>query len=128
MKVLLDTQIFIWWDSRPENLSVTALATLTDTSNIFVLSVVSIWEMQIKNQLGKLSLSRPLNELVESQQLVNSLEIMPIQAAHIFALAGLPTYHKAPFDRLLIAQAIAENMVLISADRLFSSYSVNLLQ
>ncbi|MBE9224687.1 type II toxin-antitoxin system VapC family toxin [Phormidium sp. LEGE 05292] len=73
MKLLFDTHTFIWWDSQPNNLSQTALTLLQDRSNILLLSVISIWEMQIKLQLGKLTLNRSLLEIIENQQQTNQI-------------------------------------------------------
>lgn len=121
MKYLLDTHAFMWMDSEPEKLSAHVQQLCQDTENTLMLSVVSIWEMQIKNQLGKLRLNLPLAEIVREQQ-ENGIEILPVEAAHIFALESLPNLHKDPFDRLLVAQAIAEDMILISADPLIQQY------
>jgi PIN domain nuclease of toxin-antitoxin system len=121
MKYLLDTHAFMWMDSEPEKLSAHVQQLCQDTENTLMLSVVSIWEMQIKNQLGKLRLNLPLAEVVREQQ-ENGIEILPVEAAHIFALESLPNLHKDPFDRLLVAQAMAEDMVLISADPLIKQY------
>jgi PIN domain nuclease of toxin-antitoxin system len=90
-----------------------------------MISVVSAWEMQIKVQLGKLSLTAPLGEIIAGQQKLNQLEVLPINLPHILALDGLPNHHKDPFDRLLIAQARIENAVLISRDTVFGQYPVN---
>lgn len=128
MKLLLDTHIFIRWADQPEKLSETALSALEDEANTLLLSVASVWEMQIKIQLGKLKLSLPLKELIESQQAANDLQLLPVGLAHVLALEALPSYHKDPFDRLLIAQSIEEDMTLVSADSKFSAYSVKLLQ
>lgn len=126
MKFLLDTHTFIWWDSEPTRLSQKILVQFQDRRNILLLSVASIWEMQIKLQLGKLSLKLPLAELVETQQRTNGIELLPIDLAHILALEGLPNHHKDPFDRLLIAQANVENAILVSNDPIFASYPVRL--
>ncbi|MDJ0731268.1 MAG: type II toxin-antitoxin system VapC family toxin [Crocosphaera sp.] len=123
MKLLLDTHTFIWWDSDPSKLSQRALELLTDKDNLRLLSVVSLWEIQIKHQLGKLTLNKTLGEIVALQQ-NNSIEILPITAAHVLALDGLSMYHKDPFDRLLIAQANLERAILISCDSIFANYSV----
>ncbi len=127
MRLLLDTQIFIWWDSEPQKLSAQALALCQDQTNTLVLSVASVWEMQIKSQLGKLQLDRSLAEIVESQQLINNVELLPIHVTHVLALQHLPPHHKDPFDRLIIAQALAENMPVISADTIFPLYPVTVL-
>lgn len=123
MRLLLDTHVFIWWDSDPGRLSPKVLEPCRDPSNILILSTVSAWEMQIKLQLGKLKLHVPLSELIESQQQINKLEILPVRLEHVLALESLPDHHKDPFDRLLIAQANTEGVGLISKDPVFRLYS-----
>ncbi len=123
MKLLLDTHTFLWWISEPEKLSRRALELCQDTENILVLSAASIWEMQIKVQLGKLQIKMPLAELIHEQQ-ENGIEVLPVEASHIFAVETLPNHHKDPFDRLLVAQAIVEGAILISADPLIAQYPV----
>lgn len=126
MKLLLDTHAFIWWASAPERLSDEALAACQGRNNSLILSVASVWEMQIKLQLGKLKLKSSLNSLIETQQRANDLQILPVELRHVLALSDLPPHHKDPFDRLLIAQALAEDALLVSADAMFSRYSVKL--
>jgi len=126
MKLLLDTHTFIWWDSSPQKLSPKALALCQHRENILLLSIGSIWEMQIKIQLGKLSLNLPLPELIESQQQTNNIEVLPINLTHLFTLDSLPNHHKDPFDRLLISQAIVENAVLVSGDSILANYAVKI--
>ena len=128
MKLLLDTHIFIWWADHPERLSPAALSAVEDEANELLLSVASVWEMQIKIQLGKLKLSVPLKELVKTQQETNDIAISPVALTHVLALDALPFHHKDPFDRLLIAQSIEEDLTLVSADSQFSAYAVKLLQ
>jgi PIN domain nuclease of toxin-antitoxin system len=127
MKLLLDTHAFIWWDSEPARLSPQALALCQDRENALLLSVVSIWEMQIKLQLGKLGLALPLREIVESQCQTNNVEVLPITLAHVLALENLPVHHKDPFDRLLVAQAIVEEVVLVSGDPNIAKYPVQVV-
>lgn len=127
MKLLLDTHIFIWWVDQPEKLSATAISALEDEANELLLSVASVWEMQIKIQLGKLKLSLPLKELVKNQQETNDLRVSPVALSHVLALDALPFHHKDPFDRLLIAQGMAEGLTIVTADSQFSAYSVKLL-
>lgn len=128
MRLLLDTQIFIWWADNPEKFSKPVLSALEDDSNDLLLSVASVWEMQIKIRLGKLKVSLPLAELVHSQQAANDINILPVALPHVLALDALPFHHKDPFDRLLIAQCIEEDATLVSVDPQFSSYPVKLLQ
>lgn len=126
MKLLLDTHVFIWWSGEPNKLSEKVLSACENHANRLILSIVSIWEMQIKMQLGKLKLKRSLKELVKNQQDVNSLLILPVSPNHIFMLDNLPMHHSDPFDRLLISQAIEEKLLLVSKDEKFSDYAVKL--
>ena len=128
MKLLLDTHTFVWWDSDPSRLSSSALQACQNQANTMMLSVVSVWEMQIKTQLGKLKLNMPLAEIIRNQQQVNGVQILSMTLDHVLALEDLPVHHKDPFDRLLIAQANVEEAVLVSSDSAFSEYSVQLLR
>src|SRR5205085_7863072 len=128
MKLLLDTHIFIWWVDQPEKLSPAALSALEDEANELLLSVASVWEMQIKIQLGKLKLSLPLKELINNQLETNDLTVSPVALTHVLALDSLPFHHKDPFDRLLIAQSVEEELTIVTTDSQFSAYSVKLLQ
>lgn len=127
MRLLLDTHTFLWWDSNPGKLTPQALRVCQDPTNVLLLSVASVWEMQIKLQLGKLRLSLPLEAIIEGQQQLNRIEILPITLAHVLALSGLPPHHKDPFDRLLIAQANVEQAILVSGDSAFENYPVSRL-
>ena len=124
MKLLLDTHVLIWSAENPAKLSERVTNLLNDTSNSWVISIASIWEMQIKIQTGKLTLDLPLHELIETQQQSNELQLLQIKSSHIYALRDLPNHHRDPFDRMLITQAILEKMPLISIDTVFESYSV----
>ena len=126
MKLLLDTHAFIWWDSDPGQLSAPALAALRDPANVVWFSVVSVWEIVIKNQLGKLTLRLPLADIVAQQQ-ANGLQVLPVTLPHSLAVEGLPPVHKDPFDRLLVAQTNIEGTELITADPIFKQYPVRLL-
>lgn len=126
MKLLLDTHAFIWWYNEPDQLPQQVLAACQDTSNTLMLSVASVWEMQIKSQLGKLRLSAPLTDIIHHQQEQNRLQILPVTLPVVFALADLPIHHRDPFDRLLIAQAKVDQLLLVSNDSQFHHYSVSL--
>lgn len=126
MKVLLDTHAFIWWDSEPERLSEQVLSLLSQPETVRFVSVVSLWEMQIKNQLGKLNLNKSLEEIYLSQS-QNGISFLSMSTAHIFNLSVLPNHHKDPFDRMLISQALCEGLTVISKDGKFKLYDVLLL-
>jgi PIN domain nuclease of toxin-antitoxin system len=127
MKILLDTHAFIWWAEAPGKLTPKVRAMCEDRTNEVLLSVASAWEIQIKLQLGKLTLRRPLAEIIDDQQQTNGIEPLPITIAHVLALHDLPPVHKDPFDRLLIAQAMVEQAIVVSHDQVFAEYPVEVL-
>jgi PIN domain nuclease of toxin-antitoxin system len=127
MRLLLDTNVFIWLNDSPQRIGEQVMSIVANPDNDLFLSLTSIWEMQIKIQLGKLQLSDSLPEILKTQQVENNLELMTIALEHVWALDSLPYHHKDPFDRLIIAQAQAEGMTLVSADRIFGMYEVELL-
>lgn len=125
MNLLLDTHTFLWAVDCPEKLSERIVQLLADEANIWCLSLASVWEIQIKSQLGKLQLSLPLSELIETQQQINDLLLLPIELNHIYALTELSQHHRDPFDRLLIVQSRVEQMPLLSRDSVFDTYGVD---
>jgi PIN domain nuclease of toxin-antitoxin system len=124
MRLLLDTHALIWWVSSSEQLPKKVLDLLEDADNRLFLSVASIWEMQIKCQNGKLELGKPLAQLVSNQQVSNGLKILLVEPSHVYALKDLPDVHRDPFDRIMIAQAIVEDLGFVSADHVLSGYPV----
>ena len=127
MKLLLDTHTFIWWTISAARLSSQALSLLQDRQNGLFLSLASLWEMQLKIQLGKLHFNSPLSQIVEEQQRINGLRLLAITPQHIYALGQLPFHHKDPFDRLLIAQAVTETLPLVSADPALAAYPAQII-
>jgi PIN domain nuclease of toxin-antitoxin system len=126
MRLLLDTHAFIWWDKDPAKLSPRVLALCQDPINTLALSLASVWEMQIKTQLGKLQLRIPLKTMITEQQ-ANGIQILPVTLVHILALEGMPRHHGDPFDRMLIAQSNTEGMSFVSRDPFFGSYVVDVV-
>lgn len=124
MRLILDTHSFLWSVSEPERLPPRVREACEDLRNEVLLSVVSIVEIQIKLDTGKLELDWPLRELVAEYQRANPFRVLPLLPAHVYALADLPRVHKDPFDRLLVAQAIAEDAFLASADEVIAEYPV----
>jgi len=123
VKLLLDTHVFLWIDLDPDKLSRAAVSACKNPDNELFLSVVSAWEIQIKQQLKRLTLNIPLSEMVRLQRSDNNLQLLPIQIQHVYSLDELPFHHNDPFDRLLIAQARHEKAVFVSADRTIGAYS-----
>ena len=126
-KLLIDTHIFLWLNDGPEKLSERALESCSDPSNLLYLSLVSLWEIQIKCQLGKLTTSVSWQRMVETQKEDNGLQILSLQEAHITQLESLILHHRDPFDRMLIAQARSEEMLLVSKDGAFNDYEVDVI-
>lgn len=124
MRLLLDTNAFIWWTGEPEKLSQRALTLCEDENNVLLLSIASIWEMQIEVQLGKLSFMHSLRSVIERHERGNKLAILPIELRHIWALEHLSPHHKDPFDRILIAQSQIEAMPVFTADPQFARYEI----
>ena len=102
MNYLLDTHTLLWWSTEIDSLSSSARDIIEDKSNAIFFSAASIWEIQIKVQLGKLKIPEPLSSLVAKQQ-ENGLLFLSIAPEHIYAIDNLPYHHKDPFDRMLIA-------------------------
>jgi PIN domain nuclease of toxin-antitoxin system len=126
MKILLDTHVFLWLLFNPEKLSQTILDAYQNKENEIFLSHTSLWEMQIKLQLGKLEFDIDLDNFVNEQINHEYIKLLPIDVNHILALKRLPFYHKDPFDRLLISQSIQEKFVLASNDGVFKHYPVKI--
>ena len=127
MRLLLDTHALLWWHEASSNLSQPALQALRDPSNTVYVSVVNVWEAQIKHQLGKLTLQGPIREMVERQNRVNGFGLLTVRAEHVYRLDTMGTHHKDPFDRLLVAQALHEDLVLVSKDEKLTPYAAPLL-
>ena len=123
MKYLLNTHTFLWWATDPSRLYVPCQQVLTEADEV-LFSVVTAWELQIKQQAGKLNLSLPLRELLQEQMAQNQLQLLPIRLEHIFALEQFPLHHRDPFDRLLAAQAQVEGATLLTADAVFAAYAI----
>lgn len=126
MKLLLDTHAFLWWDHQKARLSNRALAACMDRANSLSLSIASVWELQIKIQLGKLALRLPLTDVLRDQE-TNDLTIAPVSVPDILALVDLPPLHRDPFDRLLVAQARRGGYHLVSQDTQVARYDVPIL-
>lgn len=124
MKLLPDSHTVIWAVDNPSQLSSTASAALQDPANDLLLSAATLWEISIKVGLRKLTLSLPFRAWMNQATTDLSLALLPITVDFADAQANLPDHHRDPFDRLLIAQAITENVAIVSADSVFNTYGV----
>jgi PIN domain nuclease of toxin-antitoxin system len=125
VKLLLDTHAFLWFVLNDSQLSLTALSLIVDPSHDLLLSAASYWEIAIKISIGKYRIPGAFEEWIEEQIQVNALEILPIKVSHAAIVSGLPFHHRDPFDRLLVAQALAEGIPTISGDKILDAYGVD---
>ncbi len=122
-RVILDTHTFLWVLSDSPELSQTVREIVSDSRVDKVLSLASVWEMAIKRGLGKLVLPTSLETLIGKARSAG-LILAPLELAHVLGVEALPSYHRDPFDRLLISQSLAEGTPLVSRDRAFDAYGV----
>jgi PIN domain nuclease of toxin-antitoxin system len=128
VRLLLDTHAFLWFVLNDPSLSAAARALVSDPQNDVLISPATCWEIAIKVSLGKYQLPGPFADFMNDQIALNDLTMLPITVGHAAAVASLPFDHKDPFDRLLIAQAIVENIPLLSVDAVFDSCPVTRLR
>ena len=121
MKYLIDTHIFIWFIQSSPNLSQTARSLIEDSNNEIIISIASLWEISIKNSIGKLHLTKGFGAMTDYLT-DNLIEILPIEFSHTVENNKLPFHHRDPFDRIIVAQAIVENIDFISVDAVFDDY------
>ena len=125
MKFLLDTHAFLWFVLDDPRLSAPAADTISNPENEILLSPASYWEIAIKISIGKYSLTESVEEFFEREITTNRFTILPILPRHVGPLAKLPFHHRAPFDRLVIAQSVVEGIPVLSADEVFDLYGVS---
>ncbi|MGC2324277.1 MAG: type II toxin-antitoxin system VapC family toxin [Terriglobales bacterium] len=123
MRVLLDTHVLLWWFQKVANLSQKARSTISGVQNQVVVSTASAWEMAIKSKSGKLD-AQPFLDRLEEDLAEEGFLVLPITIEHAVKAGSLVQHHKDPFDRMLVAQAQAENLPIISNDRVFDRYSL----
>ncbi len=127
MNLLIDTHIFFWFVFAEVNLNSYARSLVEDEANTKFLSMASVWEMAIKHSIGKLPLTLPFPQFMKQQLETSGFLLLPIEFEHLTQVASLPLHHRDPFDRLIIAQSIAETMPVVSADSAFDAYGVSRL-
>lgn len=126
-EIFLDTHSLLWFLIGSPKLSPLARSLIDDPSVQPFLSVASWWKIAIKVSLGKLVLAPPLEELISHQLAQNGIALLEIQPKHLVVVSQLPYHHRDPFDRLVISQAIAEQLPIVSCDTLFDAYPITRL-
>ena len=124
MQLLLDTHALIWWLSNNLTLSVEAKNAIADPDNIVFVSAASVWEIAIKKSLGKLQAPDDLKVQIEEKRFTP----LAVNIDHALTVEKLPLHHQDPFDRILITQAISENLIIVTRDRKFEAYEVKTIK
>jgi len=123
VRLLLDSHVVLWSLQSPERLPTEVVTVITDPGNSVDVSVASLWELAIKQSIGKLTVDGDLREHLTLQ----SFSELPVLGEHAVAVRGLPPHHRDPFDRLLIAQARCEGLTIVTSDPAFAAYDVPIL-
>ena len=124
MRLLLDTHTFLWFLLDDPQLRTTARDFIIDPANDIEVSPATYWEIAIKISLGKYALPEPYGIFIEREIMANDFHILPIEPKHTVVLTTLPFHHRDPFDRLLIAQAMVEDIPIVSMDPAFDAYPI----
>lgn len=127
MKFLLDTHCWLWLQVEPERMSPNLLEKLADRSVVLHLSAASAWEIGIKHALGRLALPEPPEVYIPERMRRCGVRELPISHAHAVAAAALPSHHKDPFDRMLVAQSQVEDLTLVTADGVLECYDLRMI-
>lgn len=127
MKLLLDTQAFLWWVEGTPALGRRARTAVANPDNEVFFSIASCWELAIKLSLGKLRLTQRLDRFIPEQLRVNGFSLLAVELRHVVDVVDLPFHHRDPFDRLLAAQALHDDLAIVSADRAFRRYGVTVV-
>ena len=122
MKILIDTHVMLWGIQDPDKVS-SRVRTLLPKADVWI-SVVSLWEIIMKVQIGKLVLPTPVGDYLAAKLKMNGVSVLPLSFAHVRRLEGIPMHHRDPFDRILIAQSLEEKLPLVTADAAFKNYPV----
>ena len=124
MNLILDTHSLLWWLDDSPNLSKKARAAIADGANLVFVSAAVVWEIRIKEALGKLSIPRNFHDVLDRQP----FEKLPITVNHAHAIADLPAYHRDPFDRMIIAQAKSQGFAVVTRDTIFRRYQIPIIK
>jgi PIN domain nuclease of toxin-antitoxin system len=127
MMLLLDTHTFIWYVTDNSRLTSQVLELINDEDNQILLSIASLWEIAIKQSLGKLSFNQQFEIFITQQLNLNDFTLLDIKVSHLAQASTLPLHHRDPFNRMLIAQSIVENIPILSADKIFDAYPIQRL-
>jgi len=123
MNLLLDTHVLLWWLDDPLEMDGRARKSIADGNNVVFISAAVIWEIRIKQALGKLIIPPDFQKVLEQEP----FDTMPITIEHAHKVGDLPAYHRDPFDRMLVAQATVEKLTLVTHDHYLKKYGIQIL-
>jgi len=123
MNLLLDTHVLLWWLDDHPDLSPRAKSVIADGKNLFFVSAAVIWEIRIRHALGKLEIPANFRKVSDQQ----GFELLDITVDHAYAVGDLPSHHRDPFDRMLVAQAKLESLTLVTRDLRLKKYKIPLI-
>ena len=127
MRALIDTSSFLWFIGGSERLSSNAREFMEDFDNELFMSIASLWEIAIKVSINKLDLAEPFDTFIPEKIEENEINILQISISHLSEMMSLPFHHRDPFDRLIIAQSIVEELPVIGCDGFFQSYDIDMI-
>jgi PIN domain nuclease of toxin-antitoxin system len=127
MDFLIDTHVFIWYATGDKRLSETVISIIEDEENNIFFSMASLWEMAIKINIGRLQFKKPFEKIITQQISSNNYHLLNILPKHIFQLSNINNFHKDPFDRLIISQAVTDNLIVLTKDKYFKKYNISVL-
>ncbi|MBF0328372.1 MAG: type II toxin-antitoxin system VapC family toxin [Nitrospirae bacterium] len=127
MKALLDTHVFLWWVMDDERLTIFVRDFISNEKNELFLSAASCWEMMIKAKLGRIKFPDSAEKFIPAQMRQNNINGLPVHISHALHMYSLPDKHKDPFDRILIAQAQAERIPIVTNDSLIADYDIRVI-
>ena len=127
MRLLLDTHAFLWFVAGDTTLSARGRALIEDDANEKLVSLASLWEIAIKTSIGKLPLKKPFEQFIPEQLQRNGFQVFGLTVEHTAKVAALPLHHRDPFDRMLVAQCLVENLPLLSSDEPLDAYGIQRL-
>jgi PIN domain nuclease of toxin-antitoxin system len=128
MRILLDTQAWLWMESRPDRFSTKVRKQLVHPQTELFLSTASIWEISIKFAMGKLELPLPPAVYVPDRMARNNISALAIETAHALGVIDLPQHHRDPFDRMLVSQARVEQLPILTSDPAFEKYDIEVIR
>jgi PIN domain nuclease of toxin-antitoxin system len=123
VRFLIDSQAFLWWAEASPALGTAARNAIADPANEVLISIAALWELTIKQSSGRLTLPDDLETMVTRQ----SFSVLSVSFVHLRHIGTLPRVHRDPFDRMMIAQALAEGIPIATGDRIFSGYGVQVV-